>query len=61
MDNIGKKYLHAFFGVIVGAGIGWYIGLPEDFLLGAIIGAVFCGVAAFFLLDKFWKELLDWF
>ncbi len=61
MDNTGKRCLHGFFGVIVGSAIGWYIGLPEHFLIVAIIGAIFCGIAAFFLADEFWKVLRDYF
>ena len=61
MDSIGKKCLHGFFGAIVGAGIGWYLGLPEHFLIAAIIGAIFCGIAAFSLADKFWETLRDFF
>ena len=61
MDSIGKKLLHAFIGAVVGAGIGWYIGLPEHFLIVAVIGAIFCGIAAFVLGDKFWETLRDYF
>lgn len=61
MDNIGRRCLHAFFGAIVGSGIGWYLGLSEHFLLGAVIGVVVGGIAAFFLADKFWEVLRDYF
>ena len=61
MDNIGKRCLHGFIGAIVGSGIGWYIGLPEYFLIGAICGAVFCGISAFFITDEFWETLRNYF
>ncbi len=61
MDNIGKRLLHVFFGVIAGSGIGWYLGLPEYFIIGAVAGALFCGITAFFMLDRFWEEFRDYF
>lgn len=61
MDNIVKRIFHAFFGILAGGGLGVYLGLPEHFLLGAIIGAVVGGTAAFFLLDEFWKAIVDLF
>ena len=61
MDTIGKRFLHAFFGIIVGSGIGGYMGSPEHVLPGIIIGAIICGLAAFFVTDKFWESLRDYF
>jgi len=61
MDTIGKRFLHGFIGAIVGVGVGLYIGSPEHLLIGAIGGAIFCGIAAFFLADKFWEALNDFF
>jgi hypothetical protein len=62
MDSIGKKCLHGFIGAIVGFGIGAFaIGSTEHFLFLGIIGAIFCGFAAFFLADEFWKVLRDYF
>ena len=61
MDSIGKRILHGFFGMIVGAGAGWYLGLPDNILILAVIGAILGAVLAFFLTDKFWEDFKDFF
>ena len=62
MDNIGKRFLHGFFGVIVGFGVGAFvIGKTEHFLFLGIGGAIIGGIFAFFLVDMFWEELRDYF
>lgn len=61
MDNIGKKCLHAFFGAILGLGLGFIAGSkvrdPDNIIWYCIGGAIFCGIAAFWGTDSFWNNL----
>lgn len=64
MDTIGKKILHAFFGVIVGAGMGFaFVGRfsPVNVLYGVVGGAIIGGISAFYFTDTFWENLKDFF
>jgi hypothetical protein len=63
MDKMGKRFLHGFLGAIAGFLIGIFLGLEyyEFFLWAGIAGAIIGGLFAFFMLDKFWEELSDYF
>lgn len=61
MDNLGKRFLHAFFGAILGLGFGFLAaGRMRDYdnIIWYCLGcAIFCGIAAFFGTDYFWDNL----
>ena len=55
---MGKRFLHGFFGMIIGAGIGFGL-LRGHYLIGIIGGAVVGACLAFFKTDSFWESLKD--
>jgi hypothetical protein len=61
MDSIGKKCLHAFFGAILGLGIGFLVAGRlrdiDNLIWYCIGGAISIGVLAFFGTDHFWESL----
>ena len=61
MDNIGKKLLHAFFGSILGFGIGFLAAGRcrdmDNLIWYCLGGAVSFAILAFFGTDSFWERL----
>ena len=61
MDNIGKRFLHAFFGAILGVGVGFLVaGRVRDIdnlVWYCVGGSIFVGILAFFGTDYFWESL----
>ncbi len=55
---MGKKFLHGFCGMIIGAGAGFFM-VHNHHVYGMIGGAILGAIAAFFLTDTFWEHLKD--
>jgi hypothetical protein len=61
MDNIGKRFLHAFFGAILGVGVGFLAAIrtrdTDNIVWYCIGGAISVAILSFFGTDYFWENL----
>ena len=61
MDTIGKRILHAFFGIIPGIALGYAVCVRlardiDHLHWYMIVGAVFGAAGAFYATDEFWER-----